>query len=105
MSITTMVGKVIPGMACVYEKPENGIAVADSPPKVGPHYVWSSVKRDYRRLLPRLASADLQHITGVNGLAIVADIESPEGCAAVTAPNHPASASYRLWSGPWKRGQ
>ena len=105
VSLTTMAGKVIPGMACVYEKPEKDIAVADPPPKVGPHYAWSKVKRDFRRLLPRLASTDLQRITGVSGMALAADIKSPEGCVAVTVPNQPASASYRPWSGPWKHGE
>jgi hypothetical protein len=105
VSLTTTVGEAIPGMACVYEKPEKDLAVADSPPKAGQHYTWSKAEPDFRRRLPRLASTDLQRITGVKGLAITADIKSPEGCVAVTVANQPASASYRPWTGRWKHGE
>lgn len=101
VGLTTLAGKPIPALACVYEPPTEGLAAVDAPPEPGRHYDWSKVKPDFLHRLPRLTATELQTITGVKGLAITADLKLPNGAWAVTAPDLPVSNTYRPWSGSW----
>lgn len=81
--LTTKEGKPVPGLASVYEKPEKELAPRYAPPKPGGYFVWSEVKSDFRRQLPRLSETDLRAITGIPDLALKGSLRDGQGFAAL----------------------
>jgi hypothetical protein len=91
------------GLAYLNEKPSADLVPAYQPPPPGAHYVWPEVRfDDFRVALPRLGSAELAAITGVQGLQFRAQVDGLNGHAAVVAPGRPDSATYRNLTSPWK---
>lgn len=95
VSVTTLDGKLIPGLASVHTKPAKDIVPPYVAPKVGAHFAWADVKDDYRRLLPQLAAADLQAITGASSLHVRAEATPLGGFMAMVGPDAGKSPRYR----------
>ena len=58
----------VSGLKVSPELPAAATCQRYTPPAVGPHYRWDDVKDDYLELLPRLGSAELAELTGIDGL-------------------------------------
>lgn len=99
--LCTWDNKPLPGLASVLEPPETDLVPAYVPPQPGQYYAWARVKDDWLDSLPRLSAAELQAITGVQGLGVTASIRRDQGCVAIVAPGLAQSQTYRPLSGSW----
>lgn len=101
LRLSTPAGRPLPGLAYVNERPKAELAPPYTTPQTGRHYSWSSVQDDWYELLPRLAPADLQTISGVKGLAVEGKIEKGVGYVAVSTPGQSPTSGYRVLASPW----
>ncbi len=95
VSLKSLDGRPLPGLANVSSRPEKHVVPTIGPAAAGGHYAWPEVSRDYRRLLPRLRDEDLAKITGVSGLRLKAAASPFAGFVALDAPGRAASPGYR----------
>ncbi len=95
----------LPGLACLNRRPDRDLAPRSAPPPAGPYYSWPSVKFDYHQDLPALSAADLERITGVQGLRISGAVDQADGFAAFQEPGRTASPTYRPVSSPLRPGR
>lgn len=91
-----------PGLASVYEHPDEDLVPAYAPPPTGPYYLWTQAQADYLDILPSLTSADLAAITGIKDLHVDGFVDRLKGYAAVLAPDLAEGTTYRVLKESWR---
>lgn len=83
----------IPGLACIFDRPNTQLAPRYVQPKAGIHYRWSDVKNDPRRLLPNLTGKELRDLAAAEVAIRTAGGDAPY--IAIEMAGRKADANYR----------